>query len=355
MSDQRCPVPSQCVDGPKPHTHSRRPEPERGDVERINLIRARQREVTRGAKTAPGVERTLLREDVTWLIARSIALLQVQSDVARLTRELEEARQGWRSAASACTCGSGGHPRDCTFHGPMAKKLHVLEMNYEAAQEDIQEAEQACARIHRTLGVIASGTCERIKPGARRGEQTCPHQGLGDPLVHPYPYCYPCMARAALSPSEDGREEKVPPHAINCSYRMTSIDPCDCGVARAAQDAAPEKVKLPEPSHRCEDFCAHRSHDWEATLLASPAATPEEPVTIFSSAAEIRKAVRQNKRDGEPAPERIVDQEPFDYRKFLLIADHEFMEDKGHWLLPDTCGALVRCGHPRASHKEPGP
>jgi hypothetical protein len=41
---------------------------------------------------------------------------------------------------TACTCGSGGHPRRCTQH-PKAYDEHVAELNEEAFKEKVTRAE----------------------------------------------------------------------------------------------------------------------------------------------------------------------------------------------------------------------
>lgn len=74
---------------------------------------------------------------------------QLEPRLNALLSQLREAKERVRQLSSACTCGSGAHPRECGFHGPLARKNHVLELNYENAVEGLKEAEAQVSALTR--------------------------------------------------------------------------------------------------------------------------------------------------------------------------------------------------------------
>ena len=55
--------------------------------------------------------------------------------------------------AQPCTCGSGGHPRECAKH-PLAKELHCAEMsldNVTAERDSLEKALEAAQLVNRGL------------------------------------------------------------------------------------------------------------------------------------------------------------------------------------------------------------
>lgn len=59
-----------------------------------------------------------------------------KQEIERLQAELAE---------KECTCGSGAHPRRCLRH-PQGFDLHVAQLNYEGAQDTIQELQKELAQ-----------------------------------------------------------------------------------------------------------------------------------------------------------------------------------------------------------------
>lgn len=67
-------------------------------------------------------------------------LWSTDSPLVTAVGELTEAVRALKPAEVACTCGSGGHPRDCLKH-PQGKALHVMTLNYESASAEVSQLE----------------------------------------------------------------------------------------------------------------------------------------------------------------------------------------------------------------------
>ena len=44
------------------------------------------------------------------------------------------------TCTAKCTCGSGCHPRECEFHGPLALEVHRLGIDLDGVNTELMEA-----------------------------------------------------------------------------------------------------------------------------------------------------------------------------------------------------------------------
>jgi hypothetical protein len=72
--------------------------------------------------------------------------------------------------APKCTCGSGGHPRDCEKH-PQGKELHALELSYEGLKDDVAELVKAAKSCITNDLLLCSGAHRSLAEAIKRFEQ----------------------------------------------------------------------------------------------------------------------------------------------------------------------------------------
>lgn len=79
-------------------------------------------------------------------VAKHRAEHEIESDAAVLSEVLGLATHEAGRRLLKCTCGSGGHPRDCVVH-PQGKELHALEISYDGLKDSVSALAETAREV----------------------------------------------------------------------------------------------------------------------------------------------------------------------------------------------------------------